>query len=517
MQYSWSPVTGMVEGSRQFGVGVSIIAQHRELTAQATDGLLQVRHVVLIAVLLVALLVPLRTVSAARPPEGRWFWAQNVSGWVHLHCTRLAHTRHLDIYAQSSDHVTIRDARALAQSYERKILPTDLSLFGRPRHLGRVTVLLVPFNGLILGYFDPNDLSTGTGSNAQPYSNHGNVLYVRLPATIPGGNHEATAEEVMAHELQHLIDYRIRVLDNNDLPEPDWLNEGLSFFAQVANGYWTSRDAIKLHAALQTPQWPVTALYEHSSFLTHHARLAYGRAGTFVTYLVGRFGSVLAREIIASPTSGMLGLDQILRSRAHAGGLGVAFADWAVAQVLNGPGKYGYGRYAAHLHGNPTPAIPPVVKFPFDSSLGKSRLLSVLPWGQLFLRFTAQPHLHIRVRVDAGSPDVRVAAIAQDSNDLDRTLIAWLHPRRDGSLEFAPDSLGNTFNRLTLAISYPGNPVTGELPRPAAIRVRAWTSDFGSTDGPTFHRSRKRRSHGRRSSTTGTLARRARPSGELAE
>src|SRR5205085_7122624 len=109
-----------------------------------------------------------------------------------------------------------------------------------------------------LGYFNEADVQPFTTDAL--HSNGGNVLYIRLPSTMPDKNRAADVGEVAAHELQHLIDFRLRVIDHGLAREEDWLNEGLSFYAQLANRYFTPRDRLKIRAAAGNPGWQVTSM-----------------------------------------------------------------------------------------------------------------------------------------------------------------------------------------------------------------------------------------------------------------
>jgi hypothetical protein len=226
----------------------------------------------------VALVVTLVLVGFLRPASahaqtGRWLWYANDSGWHHAYVLRLATGPHVAVYAEQGT-VSLHDARMIADAFSWRIYPRDTSAFGDPSGLASVSIALLPLGGITLGYFNEDDVAANRPGADMSHSNRSNVLYVRTPSTMPDSTRLADVGEVVAHELQHLIDFRTRVVVHTWVPEDDWLNEGLSVYAQFANHYFTRRDALKVQAAAANPGWQLTALNSSNASVISHARAA---------------------------------------------------------------------------------------------------------------------------------------------------------------------------------------------------------------------------------------------------
>jgi hypothetical protein len=234
----------------------------------------------------------------------------------------------------------------------------------------------------------------------------------------------------------------------------------LSFYAQVATGYWTPRDQLKLEAAAANPSWPVVALSTRDPSLNVHARLAYGRAGLFVTYLASRYGASLTRSLLLSRSTGMQAVDDVLRS--HRTSAIAALSDWGVANFLNAPGRYGYGALASVVR--PSALLRPVGagRYPFRASV---RLRS---WGQGYLRLrpTSGGTLHLTV---SGAGDAsRFALILQDSDKIMPTAVQWMHVDNRGRAWLNVDGFGTLYDRATLVL----NELSDDHPqRPDTIQI----------------------------------------------
>jgi hypothetical protein len=379
---------------------------------------------------------------------------------------------HISLFDCGESEVNPRDAGVIVHAFDDQIFPTDVKQFGLPRGLRSVDVVLVPFSGMTFGYFDENDLRPAA-SMAGVHSNHGNVLYVRSPALMPDTNKMADVQEALAHELQHLIDYRVRVLDHRLAPQEVWLNEGLSFFAQLTNGFWTPRDRLRVDASASNPSWPVTSMNESPLFLQQHSRVAYGRAGLFVTYLAAQNGSRFTRYLVRDSQTGMKGIDDALR-REHRGTCADAFARWGIAQLLNAPGQYGYRGVLADHSVSPHPAYPTVTSYPFDTDAAGRIPLTFQAWTQGYVRFTATIGSPVTIRIAAPS-SFRLAAVNGASNDF---AVRWLKEGPSHSVSISLGSVGQRFDTVTLVISAPGSlhASSGER-RPAMVRIEASSID----------------------------------------
>lgn len=402
--------------------------------------------------------------------SGKTFWVEDATGWQRVHAQVLAGARHVTIYGDPR-RVSLSNARSLAARFATRIYPTDTRLFGLPRGMDHITILLTKLDGMTLGYFNQADLQPA----ADPaHSNGGNILYVRMPTQMPDKDKMADVGEVAAHELQHLINYRLRVMDNGYAPEENWLNEGLSFYAQLANRYFTPADRLKVAAAAAEPNWQVTAMPDSQSALLRHGRAAYGRAGLLVTYLANRFGPWLIRNIISDSRTGTAGIDDALKP-AHVSAA-QAFADWGVASLLDEPGVYGYGSMSRVGRSSPRLARPVIANFPYDSDASTSSL-SMLPWTNVYLRFTSRHDGTLSLSVQTPPGHARLALVVQERGPLAPD-VDWLHVDSRGTAWATLPHLGTQAVAATLVVA---DTATGTSPD--RIRIRATLVDAGDTNG----------------------------------
>jgi hypothetical protein len=411
--------------------------------------------------------------SAGAAEVARWFWVMRGSNIVHIQCMELARGRTSELYAARDAHLSRPEAAALLSTFEARILPTDVRLFGVPRRLGKVTLLLVPLGTSTLGYFDENDLSKVDSRGADlAHSNQGNVLYVNPQSYLKGASRLTALNEVIAHELQHLIEYRIRVIDHGYAPQELWLNEGLSFYAQIANGYWTSSDVLKVRAAAQMPSWPVVSLGESTEFLRRHARVAYGRAGLFASYLASRFGDSFIKSIVASRMTGLQAVDAALRAAASQQTLARVFADWGVAAFLHRHGVYGYGPLPVSLEPSPALLVPAVDAYPFDTQKFGGGL-HLTPWGTGYIRLTINRAADLKLSVSGPAARISVAAVLQDPTGAVGTSVRWMTFQPNGQGVLLIRGFGGFYNRLTVVLSDTGTlaPTTSSVSDP--VRVQA--------------------------------------------
>ena len=160
----------------------------------------------------------------------------------------------------STNGLTTADFTAIAAEFDDLTYKTDTAWFGSPTDInkdGRITILYTPevnkftpkgSPSYIGGFFWGGDLFT-TADYAQanmpcPQTNAQEIFYL-LAADPSGefGDARSTAlvrqatRGTIAHEFQHMINQGIRQFDPvAKFPEADWMNEGLSHFAEEAVG-----------------------------------------------------------------------------------------------------------------------------------------------------------------------------------------------------------------------------------------------------------------------------------------
>ena len=160
----------------------------------------------------------------------------------------------------SANGFTTADFTAITAEFDDLIFKTDTSWFGAPTDInkdGRITILYTPevnkftpkgSNSYIGGFFWGGDLFTKADYTQAgltcPQTNEQEIFY--LLAADPGGTfsdprstalvRQATRGTI-AHEFQHMINQGIRQFNPAVQEfEVDWLNEGLSHFAEEAVG-----------------------------------------------------------------------------------------------------------------------------------------------------------------------------------------------------------------------------------------------------------------------------------------
>jgi hypothetical protein len=203
------------------------------------------------------------------------------------------------------------DFAAIAAEFDDLIFKTDTSWFGAPTDInkdGRITILYTPevnkftkkgSGSYIGGFFWGGDLFTkedyarATPPQQCPQTNEQELFY--LLAADPSGAfgdprsvalvRQATRGTI-AHEFQHMINQGIRQFNQGADPfEVDWLNEGLSHFAEEAVG---------------------RAARGFSDFQSLTGADVRQNADDYAAYFqqnLGRFASYLARPDTTSPTS----------------------------------------------------------------------------------------------------------------------------------------------------------------------------------------------------------------------
>jgi len=182
--------------------------------------------------------------------------------------------------------VTTTEAELLGSKFDNDIYPTDTAWFGNEPNPGidgdpRIFILLLDIKDwyeqtgeYYIGYFSfYNELPEAVAS-APPYNGHSNekeMFYMDVYPTVVGGEEQLAT---LAHEFQHMIHW------NHDPDEEDWLNESLSDWAEVVNGFGYHFSHVDSY--LDNPNTSVTIWKE---------RLAdYGAAFCLLSYAIDRYG-----------------------------------------------------------------------------------------------------------------------------------------------------------------------------------------------------------------------------------
>jgi hypothetical protein len=235
------------------------------------------------------------------------------------------------------------DLRALADTFEKKIYPTDREFFGSewsPGVDGDVHLYILYASGLgshVAGYFSTID---SYSPEIHEYSN-GHEMF-NLNADGLGLSQEYTFG-VLSHEFQHMIHWY------RDRNEETWLNEGFSDLAMFLNGYDIGGHDF-IYAEIPDTQindWPADP-----EETTQH----YGASFLFLNYFLDRFGEDATKAVVADPDNGLKSLDKVLRElgvtdplTGQTVGADDVFMDWVLTSYLQdrrvGDGRYVYQDY----------------------------------------------------------------------------------------------------------------------------------------------------------------------------
>lgn len=244
---------------------------------------------------------------------------------------------------------------AMTSWFGNLALPSDLELAD-----DRVLINLCDIhdrlsNGFIAGYFDARDLD----SKAFPVGNLKPVLHLDVDPGTPGNPADKynMFYRTLGHEFQHMINFaRHHALGAPS--EERWLEEGLSCFAEYV--YTAAMDAEgvglppdpHLSRFLENPDVVLTHSAESEWFDDATLYRHYGASFLFVYYLQEKFGETpeaarsFIRSIVDSGSSGIDGVNTVLRRQAPAMTFGEAVRHWLVANHLNRPdlqnGFWGY-------------------------------------------------------------------------------------------------------------------------------------------------------------------------------
>ncbi len=228
---------------------------------------------------------------------------------------------------------------------DRGIIANDNEIFGLPPDIdgdGAVDILLHDidegegFGCCVLGYVSSVDLNP---SAPEGQGNKRDILYVDLPDGLVQGGVISIAGTI-AHEYQHLIHFGYG-------PELTFVNEGLSEWAEVMNGFFLRTiDYLTKTGEHNTPLLDfrldeAVAVREHD----------YQRSGLFTTYLADRIGWEATGGIVAAKRPGSTanafgaeGYEVVLDEQGLS--LEEVVADFHAANYINDASldsRYGYG------------------------------------------------------------------------------------------------------------------------------------------------------------------------------
>ncbi len=304
-------------------------------------------------------------------------------------------TDHAYFWIEDSVSYRQSDLVALADIFENQIYPTDHKYFGSewtPGVDGDPHIYILYASGIgeqIAGYFSSAD-EYPPGVNK--YSN-GHEMFMINADNSPLDNQYTYG--VLAHELQHMIHWN---LDRN---ESNWLSEGFSELAALANHYYSGGfDALYTSQPdLQLNDWPDDTQQD----TTPH----YGAGFLFVTYFLDRFGVAAAKALVANQDNDLKSVDTTLQ-QIHAvdplTGKPITaesfFLDWAITNYVMdahvGDGRYAYTSYEGTPRAGPTES--------FHSCPIAATTRDVHQFGVDYIRFTCRGSYNLQFEGSIKTP-----------------------------------------------------------------------------------------------------------------
>lgn len=271
------------------------------------------------------------------------FWVSNNDTHENFQITaELAYsTPHVYFWAEDGVTYDFQELKALVDTFEDKIYPTDREFFGSEWTPGvdndvHIYILYARNLGDYLGgYFSSLD---SVNPLAHQYSNgHETFVFSADNATLS----DEYTYGILAHEFQHMIHWY------QDRNESSWLNEGFAELAVYLNGYGTGwKDySYSSNPDMNITYWPGNLA---------DASPNYGAAFLFTTYFLDRFGEETTQSLVAEPENGMDSIDAVFEKNnitdSQTGQSMTAdelFRDWTIANFLK-DGSVGDGRYTYH-------------------------------------------------------------------------------------------------------------------------------------------------------------------------
>jgi immune inhibitor A len=273
------------------------------------------------------------------------FWISNSDTAEHsqIQATLRYITPHSYFWVEEGTPVDEGDMKALMDTFEEKIYPTDREFFGSEANPGvdgdpHIYVIYATSIGHnIAGYFSSSD---SYNPLVKEYSNAHETYVLGTSQNLGDDYTYAT----LAHEFVHMIQ---NASDRNDV---SWMNEGFAEVGAFLNGYdiggadWVY---------VQNPDMQLNTWVDNASpdFSAH-----YGQSFLYLTYFLDRFGEEATKALTNNSENDLPSVDETLDdldiTDAETGKAITAddvFMDWAVAMHLMdesvGDGRYTYKNY----------------------------------------------------------------------------------------------------------------------------------------------------------------------------
>jgi len=277
------------------------------------------------------------------------FWVLNsdTTSYHQTNATLLYITPHTYFWAEDGTDVNKGDMKALMDTFEKKIYPTDREFFGSEWTPGvdNDPHIIVLYAGGLGSNIGGGYNSTDEFNPQIPEEEHSNAheSFV-LVSSQPLGDQYAYA--TLAHEFVHMIQHPT---DRNDA---SWMTEGFAEVGSFLNGYGVGgHDWIYI----QNPDLQLNTWVNNQSpdFGAH-----YGQSFLYLAYFLDRYGKDATKALTSNPKNDLESVDDTLATLnitdPKTGKVVTAddvFMDWAGALYLK-DGNVGDGRYIYHNYPN---------------------------------------------------------------------------------------------------------------------------------------------------------------------
>jgi hypothetical protein len=281
------------------------------------------------------------------------FWILNSDTARHfqMEATLRYITPHTYFWAEEGANFNENDMKALMDTFENKIYPTDREFFGSewtPGVDNDPHIFVIYAGGLgnnIGGAFNSTDeFHPLVKENSNAHETY--ILSTRADLA------DEYTYGTLAHEFVHMIQ---AATDRN---EASWITEGLAEIGTLINGYTVGNSG---WIYVQNPDLQLNSWVDNNSpeFRPH-----YGQAFLYFAYFLDRFGEEATKALTANTENDLTSIDDTLKdlniADPQTGEMISAddlFMDWAAALYLQ-DGNVGDGRYAYHNYDNAPQYLP---------------------------------------------------------------------------------------------------------------------------------------------------------------
>lgn len=275
--------------------------------------------------------------------EKFWILNSDTTSYFQIDATLLYITPHSYFWAEDGVDVNKRDMKALMDTFETKIYPTNREFFGSEPNPGVDNdphIFVLYAGGLgnnIGGLFNSTDQYN---PQIKEYSNAHETYILSSSADLANPYTYAT----LAHEFVHMIQ------DATDRNDESWMSEGFAEVGTLINGYVTDNAGWMYlqNTDLQLNTW---ADNNSPDFGAH-----YDQSFLYLAYFLDRFGEDATKALTANPENDLTSVDETLAQMditdPQTGKLITAddvFMDWAATLYLMDD-SIGDGRYAYRIY-----------------------------------------------------------------------------------------------------------------------------------------------------------------------